>query len=183
MVSEHDLAIYECRSCGDYQLGTTAPTCCDDPMAEIDASVPIESPDEETLMRSVFGISETELEVCRHLMTEGEATVKELTAAVDRDRSVVTRHLNDLVDLGVVEKQSRVLSDGGRVNVYSHRSVEAVRRQFKLGLYAWLTDAVDVIDELSEEKVELLVRGGDSGGDSGADAASDRTLIDRTDSA
>lgn len=174
--SERELAVYECRSCGEYQLGATAPTCCDEPMAEIDDAAPIESPDEETLMRVVFGISETELEVCRHLMDEGEATVAELTSAVDRDRSVVTRHLNDLVELGVIEKESRVLSDGGRINVYSHRSAEAVRRQFELGLYAWLTDAVGVIDDLSEEKIELLVRG------ESADAARERTLLDRTDS-
>lgn len=90
-------------------------------------------------------------------MAEPEITVNELAEMVERDRSVVTRHLSHLVGLGIVEKRSRVLSDGGRVNVYSHRSVDAVRRQFKLGLYVWMLEAVEVIDDLSEEKISLLV--------------------------
>ncbi|QRV14268.1 MarR family transcriptional regulator [Haloterrigena salifodinae] len=159
--SDVELAVYRCESCGDYQLGSAAMTCCDESMTEIDDTVPIETPDEKRLMRTVFGISETELEICRCLMAEPEITVNELASMVDRDRSVVTRHLTDLVEFGIVEKQSRVLSDGGRVNVYSHRSVDAVRRQFKLGLYTWMIEAVDVIDDLSEEKVSLLVQGDD----------------------
>lgn len=161
---EPELAVYTCRSCGECWLASAAPTCCDEPMDEIDDTVPVESPSESHLMRAVFDISETELEVCRHLMAEDELTVDELTGLVDRDRSVVTRHLNHLVELGMVEKHSRVLSNGGRVNVYSHRSADAVRRQFKLGLYTWLTDAVDVVDDLSEDKIERLVGGTDESG-------------------
>ena len=174
--SDVELSVYRCESCDDYQLGTAEMTCCGESMTEVDDTVPIESPDEGTLMRTVFDISETELEVCRCLMAEPEITVNELTEMVDRDRSVVTRHLNHLVDLGIVEKRSRVLSDGGRVNVYSHRSVDAVRRQFKLGLYAWMTEAVDVIDDLSEEKVSLLVQGDDPETDR------EQVIVDRDDS-
>ncbi|ADB61615.1 transcriptional regulator, TrmB [Haloterrigena turkmenica DSM 5511] len=156
--SDVELAVYRCESCGDYQLGTAAMTCCGDAMTEVDdGAVPIDAPDEAELMRTVFDISETELEVCRCLMAEPEITVNELAEMVERDRSVVTRHLSHLVGLGIVEKRSRVLSDGGRVNVYSHRSVDAVRRQFKLGLYVWMLEAVEVIDDLSEEKISLLV--------------------------
>ncbi|WP_339102813.1 helix-turn-helix domain-containing protein [Haloterrigena salinisoli] len=158
---EPEPAVYTCQSCGEYQLASAAPTCCGDSMDEVEDRVPVESPDETHLMRAVFDISETELEVCRHLMSEDELTVDELTGLVDRDRSVVTRHLNHLVDLGMIEKRSRVLSNGGRVNVYSHRSADAVRRQFKLGLYTWMSDAVDVIDDLSEDKIERLVGGTD----------------------
>ncbi|RKD88057.1 helix-turn-helix domain-containing protein [Halopiger aswanensis] len=164
--SDPDLAVYACRSCGEYQFASAPPTCCGDPMTAVDDSVPVESPDEALLMRAVFDISETELEVCRHLMSEGELTVKELTDLVDRDRSVVTRHLNHLSELGMIEKRSRVLADGGRVNVYAHRSAEAVRRQFKLGLYAWMTEAADIVDDLSEDKIERLVAG-ESDPDSG----------------
>ena len=161
--SEPELAVYTCRSCGEYQLASAAPTCCAEPMDEVDDTAPVESPEETHLMRAVFDISETELDVCRCLMSEGELTVEEDTDVVDRDRSVVTRHLNHLVELGMVERRSRVLSDGGRVNIYTHRSAEAVRRQFELGLYTWMTDAVDIIDDLSEDKIQRLVRGRDDG--------------------
>ncbi|MDJ1434711.1 helix-turn-helix domain-containing protein [Halostagnicola sp. A-GB9-2] len=159
MASECELTVYECPSCDTYQLGSTEMNCCEESMNELDDTVPIEPPDEEQLLRTVFDISETELEVCRHLMSEPEVTIEELADAVDRDRSVVARHINHLVELGMVEKRSRVLSEGGRVNIYSHRSADAVRRQFKLGLYTWMVDAVDVIDDISKEKLELVVQG------------------------
>lgn len=174
---EHELAVHKCQSCGEYRLQSTETTCCGATMTEVDGTVPIKVPDEERLMQTVFGISETELEVCRHLMAEPEVTVEELATAVDRDRSVVTRHLNDLVELGIVEKQSRVLSEGGRINVYAHRSVDAVRRQFKLGLYTWMVDAVDVIDDLSEEKIEMMAGRGD------AETSPDQVIVDRDESA
>lgn len=102
----------------------------------IDMSIPTESPDAEEIMRDVFDVSPTELEVCRQVMAAGETTIDELVETVDRDRSVISRHLNHLVDLGVVEKQSRVLQEGGRINVYSPCSEEVVRRQLTIGLYA-----------------------------------------------
>lgn len=40
----------------------------------------------------MFGISATEFAVCYQLIDEGEATVEELTEAVDRNQSVVPRH-------------------------------------------------------------------------------------------
>lgn len=174
--SEPELSLYECRSCDEYRLGYGETICCGEPMDEFDDTVPIEPPDEEQLMRTVFDISETELEVCRHLMAEGEATIRELTETVDRDRSVITRHLNDLVELGVLEKHSRVLSEGGRINFYSHRSVDAIRRQFKLGLYTWMIEAVDVIDDFSEEKLELMVQG------DGSETDHSPVIVDRDES-
>ncbi|SDQ99044.1 HVO_A0114 family putative DNA-binding protein [Natronobacterium texcoconense] len=152
-----EVAVYRCGSCGDYALGTDESTCCDVEPIAADDTVPIDSPDEAEVMGTVFDVSETELEICRQMMAMEEATIRELTEAVDRDRSVVTRHLDHLVELGVVEKQSRVRSSGGRVNVYTHRPVDAVRRQFKLGLVTWTNEALDLVDDLSAEKAERLV--------------------------
>lgn len=117
--SDVELAVYRCESCGNYQLGTAAVRCCGDAMTEVDDTVPIDSPDEEELVQTVFDISETELEVCRCLMAEPEITVEELAEMVDRDRSVVTRHLNHLTNLGLVEN-SRASSPTAGASTSTH---------------------------------------------------------------
>lgn len=125
-------------------------------MQTVDVAIPFESPEPESVVGEVFGISETELDVCRRLMAAGEATVNELASDLDYDRSVITRHLNHLVDLGVVEKEPRDLSGGGRKYVYTPISVERMRRRLILGLHAWLADAMAGVDELNREKIEAM---------------------------
>lgn len=152
--------VYECDSCGDYQLDPGLSVCCGVEVSECSNTVPVEPPDEEQIMGTIFDISETELEVCRCLMSKSEVTINELADAIDRDRSVVSRHLNHLVELGMVEKQSRILPEGGRANVYRHRSADVIRQRFTLGLYLWMADAVELIDSFSEEKIARMVQRG-----------------------
>ncbi|WP_049926936.1 helix-turn-helix domain-containing protein [Halopiger goleimassiliensis] len=125
-------------------------------MDAVETTVPTESPTVEELMRDVFDISPTELEVRQQVMAAGETTIDDLVETVDRDRSVVSRHLNHLVDLGVVEKTSRVLPEGGRVNVYAPRSEDVVRRKRKHGLYASCLDAIELLEEVNEEKIAMM---------------------------
>ena len=153
---DSELAIYECSTCGGLRLSDGDARCCDGAMDAVETTVPTESPDVEEIMHDVFDISPTELEVCRQVMAAGETTIGKLAGTIDRDQSVVNRHLNHLVDLGVVAKTSRALAEGGRVNVYSPRSEEEVRRQLELGLYAWCLDAIELLEEVNEEKIAMM---------------------------
>lgn len=172
--SASDLDIYECSTCGDVRLSDGDATCCGRRMGVVERPVPIESPDTEEIVREVFDISPTELDVCRQVMAAGETTVGELVERVDRDRSVVSRHLNHLVELGVVEKRSRVLAEGGRIGVYSSRSEDVVRRQLTLGLYAWCLDAIERVEDVNEEKIAMMAEGADTETD-----AVGRSMLDR----
>lgn len=169
--AERELDAYECPSCGNVRLHERA-TCCGESLEPIEATAAFDPPDMADVAREVFGISGTELAVCRTLMSEDEATVEDLASRIPRDRSVVLRHLNHLVDLGVARKHSRVLPEGGRVNVYAPNSVEDVRRRLRLGLYAWLADAEARIDELNREKFAEMVERGDVAAADGSDAGS-----------
>lgn len=159
-----ELAVYECPSCDNIQLAPVPVNCCGDSMREVETTVPIGSPDVEHVMHDIFDISATELDVCRQVMAEDETTINELVDTIDRDRSVITRHLNHLVELGILEKKSRILTEGGRVNVYSHCTEETVNRQLELGLYTWLINAVDVIDDVSAEKIAMMAQNSDEDG-------------------
>lgn len=151
-LSDEELGAYECQNCGS--IAFKAMLCCDAPMKPGADSIEFESPGLPDVVREVFGISSTELEVYRLLMDKEKATITDLHEELDRDRSVVTRHVNHLVEIGVVEKNSQVLEGGGRVNVYTPRSAGEIRRQFHLGLYAWLGEASNLLDGLTEEELE-----------------------------
>jgi predicted transcriptional regulator len=124
---------------------------------DTDVATPIEEPDLETLLRTVFGMSATELEICLCVMESGEVTVQELADAVDYDRSVVTRHLNHLADLDVIEKRRQLLKSGGHVYVYTPVDPDAIRTRFRHLFLQWVEDAAGALAELRREKVESVV--------------------------
>jgi predicted transcriptional regulator len=117
----------------------------------------ITEPDLETLLRTVFGMSETELEICLCVMESGEVTVQELADTVDYDRSVVTRHLNHLAELEVIEKRRQLLKSGGHVYVYTPVDPDEIRTRFRRLFLAWVGSAADALEDLRREKVESVV--------------------------
>lgn len=116
-----------------------------------------DKPSFDELMRVVFDMSETELDICLCVMEGGEQTVKELAERIEYDRSVVSRHLNHLVDLGVVEKRRRILEEGGQVYVYSPNAPDVVRRNLTERFVRWVREATVVLESLNREKVESMV--------------------------
>lgn len=155
--SEDGVDVYECRTCGNVGLGDDGITCCGDEMAGVDVDPAIDAPDLDELLRTVFDMSDAELDICLCVMEGGEQTVQELAERTDYDRSVAARHLNHLVELGVLDKRRRLLKEGGHVYVYSPKSAETVRRSFKRQFLVWLSDATGQLEELRREKVEGIV--------------------------
>lgn len=148
--------LVQCPACDALTIGATDATCCDEPMEPIDSEAAVVEPTLETLLQTVFGISEAELEVCLCVMENGDATVAELTERVDVDRSVVARHLSDLVEIGVVDRERRLLKQGGHVYVYTPVPESTVRSRLVASFAAWVTDAAAELDSVSREKVEAI---------------------------
>ncbi|WP_380681265.1 MarR family transcriptional regulator [Salinigranum sp. GCM10025319] len=152
--------VFECQSCGTVALGRGEVRCCGRPMRSAGGAPddsPVSGPTLDDLLRSVFDMSDTELELCLCVMEGGELTVKELAERTDYDRSVVTRHLNHLADLGVLEKRRRLLERGGQVYVYTPVEPEAVRRSLERGFLAWVVQSARLLEDLRREKVESIV--------------------------
>jgi predicted transcriptional regulator len=152
--------LFECGSCGNLGLGVGEGEirCCDRPMRPVDAPAPaVSDPTLDGLLRAVFDMSDTELEICLCVMEGGELTVADLAAETDYDRSVVTRHLNHLVDLGVVDKRRRLLERGGEVYVYTPAGPEVVRDRFNGLFLRWVAQSSQLLDDLRREKVEAIV--------------------------
>ncbi|WP_166035507.1 helix-turn-helix domain-containing protein [Halorussus pelagicus] len=162
------IEVYECRECGNISLDSVSSTCCDGRVVAVDGDGVVESPELPDLLRNVFGISETGLHVCLCLMEENEATAAEIAERLDIDRSTVGRQLNHLTDIGLLDKRQRLLESGGYVNVYSPVPVETVQKRLRVGLYAWVNDALDLVENVNREKIRAMARGDDGGSDDGA---------------
>lgn len=156
--TDDPVELFECRTCGNLGLGNGDIRCCEGSMrsAEVSAS-PVSPPSLDDVLRTVFDMSETELDVCLCVMEGGEQTVNELVDQIDYDRSVVARHLNHLVDLGVLDKRRRLLKQGGDVYVYAPLDPDDVQRNFTDLFVRWVAHAAPLLAELRREKVESIV--------------------------
>lgn len=150
--------VFECQNCGNVGLGDGEIQCCDEAMQPIEREgTATESPSLDELLRTVFDMSETELDVCLCVMEGGELTVAELADEIDYDRSVISRHLSHLVELSVLEKQRRLLKQGGDVYVYTPVDPDIVRERIKRLFVQWVKRAGPRLDELHRKKVEAIV--------------------------
>jgi predicted transcriptional regulator len=150
--------LYECTTCGNLGFGHGEITCCEREMTEVTDEDPrVTQPTLPAMLRTVFDMSETELDICLCVMAGGEQTVADLAEQVEYDRSVVNRHLNHLVELGVIEKRRRLLKDGGHVYIYTPNDPAIVRQRLRGTFVSWVERALPLLESLSREKVEAIV--------------------------
>jgi predicted transcriptional regulator len=159
-LSKSDTGVFECPTCGNVGLGDGDIACCGASMEPISKDG-FDGPNLEELLRSVFDMSDSELDICLCVMEGGDQTVEELAAATAFERSNVARHLTHLVELGVVERRRRLLKQGGHEYVYAPKDAEAVRRALKERFVRWVRGAADELDAVRREKVEGIVDGGE----------------------
>jgi predicted transcriptional regulator len=159
--SADETRLFECVTCGGVGIGDNRPECCDGPMDAVETGdAAVDEPSLETLLRTVFDMSGTELDVCLCVMEGGELTVTELAEQIGYDRSVVARHLNHLAEFGVVEKRRRIRPEGGHVYVYTPQPPEVVRERLRGEFLSWVRLATAQLGGLQREKVEAIADAG-----------------------
>jgi predicted transcriptional regulator len=127
---------------------------------------PARSPDFSDLLRQMFGISEVELRICLVLMEVPDVTATEVAATVDVDESTARRQLKHLVELGLVEREEKLRRKGGFAYVYTPVPPDEQRQRLKIELYAWVEDALGVVEDIEREKLEAAARETSGDGDS-----------------
>lgn len=156
--SEGENKVFECDACGNVGLGRGEIVCCGEQMRPVQKrDAAISQPSLQDLLRTVFGMSDSELEICLCVMEAGEVTTAELAERIGYDRSVVARHLNHLADLEVIEKRRRLLEAGGHVYVYTPTDPATVRDNLRGQFLEWVRQASALVDDLRREKVESIV--------------------------
>lgn len=152
----HGHGVFTCDSCETIVLRPRRDLdrmrCCEEPLREVTtATVEPALPTLETVSSDVFGLPKRAFEVWLHTNEMGVITVAQLAEELERDRSVATRYLNQLVDAGILVKTRRVRKDGGDVNVYYPISSTEMKRATTLGCYVWAQAAADFVGGVALE--------------------------------
>ena len=151
--------LLSCNRCGTVAIGNGPVTCCEATMAPADSADPVTDPEVEDLLRHVFGMSDAELEICLCVMEGGPVSANDLAERTEYSRSAVSQHLNHLAALGVVEKQRRLIEQGGHVYVYLPVDPETVRQRLTVAFATWVRGATDRITALTRDKVASIPDG------------------------
>ena len=115
----------------------------------------VSEPAIEHVLECVFDIQPHEFRTYLTLVEMPGATVAELEAALDRDRSTVNRALLTLQDLGLVTRERRMLETGGYVYQYMAIPVEETRSLLHSALDRWAAIVHDRIDTMDRATIDV----------------------------
>jgi len=153
--------IFECPDCENVvlALGRDDPpmTCHGEPMERVtDVEMSVKPPDVRQVLLDAFGLPKAGLDICLCVIGEGPLSANEVAEELGYDRSTVTRYLNTLVDLGLLQRAELNREAGGVVNVYHSVDLERMRRETLVGFYVWAGEAAALIEEANLTKQDYL---------------------------
>ncbi len=153
--------LFECPDCDNIvlALGRDEPpmSCHDEPMERVaDPEIHVNTPDVKQVLLQAFGLPKAGLDICLCVIGEGPLSANEVAESLGYDRSTITRYLNKLVDLGLLQKAELNREEGGVVNVYHSIDLEEMRRETLLGFYVWAGEAAALIEDANLTKQDYL---------------------------
>lgn len=157
--SRYDL--FECPDCDNVvlALGRDEPpmSCHDKPMERVThLEMSVKPPDVKQVLLEAFGLPKAGLDICLCVIGEGPLSANEVAESIGYERSTVTRYLNNLVDLGLLQQSELNREGGGVVNVYHSVDLERMRRETLIGFYVWAGEAAALIEEANVTKQDYL---------------------------
>jgi predicted transcriptional regulator len=153
--------IYECPECDNVvlSLGRSDPpmSCHGESMESVrDVDIAVKPPDIREVLLEAFGLPKPGLDICLCVIGEGPLPASEVAEKLGYDRTTVTRYLNKLVELGLLNRSELNREGGGIVNVYHSIDVERMRRETLVGFYVWAGEAGSLIEDANLTKQEYL---------------------------
>ena len=157
--SRYDL--FECPDCDNIvlALGRSDPPmrCHDKPMVRVtDVEMRVKPPDVRQVLLQAFGLPKPGLDISLYVISEGPCSASEVAEELGYERSTITRYLNQLVEIGLLQKSQLNREEGGVVNVYHPVDLERLRRETLVGFYVWAGEAATRIEESNLTQQESL---------------------------
>jgi predicted transcriptional regulator len=115
------------------------------------------------VLLDAFNLPKAGLDICLCVIGDGPLSPNEVADTLDYDRSTVSRYLNELVNIGLLERSQLNRESGGVVNVYHSIDVERMRRETLVGFFVWAGEAASLIEEANITK-EMYLEGNHSDG-------------------
>lgn len=160
-LTESRYSIYECRECDNIAL-TVNPSeeelsCHEQRMREItEWEMEVNPPELREVLLNAFGLPKVGIDICLCVIGEGPLSAGEVADLLDYDQSTVSRYLNELADIGLLEKAQLNRESGGFVNVFHSIDLDKMRRETLVGFYVWAGEAASLIEEANLTKEEYL---------------------------
>ncbi|MFB6311836.1 MAG: helix-turn-helix domain-containing protein [Salinirussus sp.] len=153
--------IYECEDCDNFVLvvGRDDPpmSCHGRPMRRVtEIDITVKRPDVRQVLLQAFGLPKAGLDICLCVIDEGPLSANEVAELLGYDRSTITRYLNKLVELGLLQRSELNREEGGVVNVYHSVDLETMRRETLFGFYVWAGEAAQLIEDANITKQDVL---------------------------
>lgn len=160
--------LFECPDCDNVilALGRDDPpmACHDQPMKRVtDTEMQVKPPDVRQVLLDAFGLPKAGLDICLCVIGEGPLSASEVAQTLEYDRSTVTRYLNKLVELGLMERSELNREEGGVVNLYHSIDLERMRRKTLIGFYVWAGEAAALIEDANVTKKDYQAENPDRG--------------------
>ncbi|MEF8775289.1 MAG: helix-turn-helix domain-containing protein [Haloarculaceae archaeon] len=157
--SRYDL--FECPDCDNVvlALGRDDPpmSCHGQEMERVtDLQMQVKPPDVRQVLLEAFGLPKAGLDICLCVIGEGPLSANEVADSLGYDRSTITRYLNKLVELGLLQRSELNREEGGVVNVYHSVDLERMRRETLIGFYVWAGEAAALIEDANLTKQDYL---------------------------
>jgi len=159
--SERQYGIYQCNDCENVALTLRdcdgGMHCHGEPMEEVfDVEIDVKPPDIKEVLLDAFGLPKPGLDICLCVIGEGAMSPADVADELDYDETTVRRYLNQLVEIGLLQKSQLNREGGGVVNVYHSIDLDEMRRETLIGFYAWAGEAASLIEAANLTKEDYL---------------------------
>lgn len=159
--AEDSYEIRECVDCDNIVLviGRDDPpmSCHGHPMEPVtEHRMDVLQPDIREVLLSAFGLPKAGLDICLCVIGDGPLSANEVAERLGYDRSTVTRYLNKLVEIGLLNQTVLNREEGGVVNVYHSVDLGEMRRDTLIGFYVWAGESASLIEEANLTKQDYL---------------------------
>jgi len=150
-------SVFECPQCDNVvlALGQDDPplSCHGEAMNEVrGCEMDVQPPELRQVLLDAFGLPKAGLDICLCVIGEGPLSAGEVADRLDYDRSTVTRYLNKLVELGLLERSELNREGGGIVNAYHSIDLSRMRRETLTGFAIWAGEAAALIEDANLTK-------------------------------
>lgn len=106
-------------------------------------------PELSQVLQCVFDIQTHEFRTLKTVSKLPGSTVIELADELERDRSNVNRSLTTLHENGLIDRERRLLEEGGYVYQYYPSPIDETKRLLHSGVDRWVDDAHAEIDSFT----------------------------------
>jgi predicted transcriptional regulator len=160
-LSDRPYAIYRCQDCRNTVLSMQdcegGMTCHGETMKKVtETQMSVEPPDLREVLLDAFGLPKMGLDICLCVIGEGPLSPKEAAEKLDYDESTIRTYLNELADIGLLQKSQLNREGGGFVTVYHSIDLEEMRRETLTGFYVWAGEAAALIEQANVTKEDYM---------------------------